>query len=226
MPVTANRTWAAAAANVAALALALSISCAAVLAQTPSKEKRPNGPPAVTLTASTNRLCYGGEVKLVADAKDPDSDKLTYKYSAEYGRLEAQGRKASWRLDEMGFYEVSVEVSDGRWGVASASARVAVYELCLCPTLSVSGSALVLSERPTVRFDLNISGGAPDLEPTYSWSVSAGKIVKGKRTMSILVDAEGVEAEDITATVEVGRLAPECDRTESFTVKNPTRPAP
>lgn len=222
MSLLANQAWA----QAATLALALSVSCAAASAQTSSKKERPNQPPTVLLTASPNHLCYGGEVKLLADAKDPDGDKLAYAYRANSGRIVGKGRKVRWLLSGMGLYEARVEVSDGRGGVANASATVHVFELCNCHSLSVSGSSEVLSERPIVRFDLNLSGGPVDLRPTYSWSVSAGKIIKGKKKISLLVDATGVAAEDITATVKVGGLDPECGHTGSFTVKNPARTAP
>jgi hypothetical protein len=41
-------------------------------------------------------------------------------------------------------------------------------------------------------FAVDISGGYVDKNPTYKWSISAGKIAKGQGTSEIKVDASGV----------------------------------
>src|SRR4051812_46616715 len=95
------------------IAFACLWSCVSVTAQSSGKQASRNEPPVVILTASPTRLCLGGEVKLFADARDPDGDKLTYKYTTRVGQIVGQGRHVRWRLGGMGYYDVEVEVSDG-----------------------------------------------------------------------------------------------------------------
>jgi hypothetical protein len=61
---------------------------------------------------------------------------------------------------------------------------------------------------------------------TYNWSVSAGTISGGQGTPSITIDTAGLGGQTVTATVEIGGLPPECDRTRScsFTVTTPEVP--
>jgi len=207
------------------LTLALAGLCVATSAQNSGRKASQNHPPAVTLIASPETLCYGGVVKLFADAHDPDGDKLTYKYTPDIGQIIGKGRKVRWRIDELGHYKVEVEVSDGRGGVASSSAFIINFELCSCPALSIDGSLDVGRTKPLMTFNLSMSGGQV-IKPTYSWTVSAGKIIRGKGKPSITVDTTGVKAEDITATVKIGGLAPECENMKSFTVRNPSHQSP
>jgi hypothetical protein len=50
---------------------------------------------------------------------------------------------------------------------------------------------------------------------TYNWTLSAGYILEGQGTAQIEVDASNVSAEEITATVEVNGIGPECDNKAS-----------
>jgi hypothetical protein len=208
------------------LIFVLVMSCATTSAQTSKQKRSQNHPPTVILKASPTTLCYGGEVELLADAKDPDGDRLTYKYTTGEGQIIGQGRRVRWRLGGMGQYKVEVEVSDGRGGVASSLTWITIFELCSCPSITMDGLVETLRTRPLVTFRLSLSGGVIYSKPTFSWSVSAGKIIKGKSKSVITVDTTGVEAENINATVKIGGLAPECDMVESFTVKNPSHQAP
>jgi hypothetical protein len=208
-----------------ALTLALAGVCVAASAQNSGRKASQNHQPTVTLMVSPNTLCYGGIVKLFANADDPDGDRLTYKYTTNVGQIIGKGSKVQWKLGGMGYYEVVVEVSDGRGGAASSSAHITIFELCACPSLFMDGSVDAGRTRQLATFNISMAGPA-DLKPTYLWSVSAGKIIRGKRAPSITVDATGAKAEDITATVKIGGLAPECENTKSFTLKNPSHQAP
>jgi hypothetical protein len=207
------------------LTLALAGLCVATSAQNSGRKASQNHPPAVTLTAFPNTLCYGGIVKLFANANDPDGDRLTYKYTTNVGQIVGRGRKVRWKLGGMGSYEVVVVVSDGRGGAASSSTHITIFELCKCPSLYIEGSVDAGGARSLATFNISMAGPA-DLKPTYSWTVSAGKIVEGKHRPSITVDTTGVKAEDIIATVKIGGLAPECENMKSFTVKNPSHQSP
>jgi hypothetical protein len=66
-------------------------------------------------------------------------------------------------------------------------------------------------------FSLSVMGPA-DLKPTYTWTISAGKMVSGKRNPTLTVDTTGVQAETVTATVKIGGLDPECENMKTFTL--------
>lgn len=54
---------------------------------------------------------------------------------------------------------------------------------------------------------------------TYHWKLSAGEILEGQGTAQIRVDATSVNAEEITATVEVNGLAPECSNEATRSIR-------
>ena len=76
-----------------------------------------------------------------------------------------------------------------------------------------------------INFSVNVSGGGASANPTYNWSVSAGFITSGQGTPSITVDSTGIGGQSVTATVELGGLAPECQRTVSSTAMVKSLPA-
>jgi hypothetical protein len=61
---------------------------------------------------------------------------------------------------------------------------------------------------------------------TFKWTVSAGKIVGGQGTSSIIVDANGIEEKSITATVEVGGLPEGCGNVASCSTPTICPPPP
>jgi PKD-like domain len=54
---------------------------------------------------------------------------------------------------------------------------------------------------------------------TYNWTLSAGDILEGQGTAQVKVAASNVNAEEITATVEVNGIGPECDNKASRHIK-------
>lgn len=83
----------------------------------------------------------------------------------------------------------------------------------VCPYITVSGSQ---SGASGAQFVADVSGA--DANPTYSWSVSQGVIEQGQGTAVISVVDVGGVGDNVTATVDLGGLAPECSRSGSFTV--------
>lgn len=55
-----------------------------------------------------------------------------------------------------------------------------------------------------ITFSVMVAGASPDLEPTFKWEVSAGRIVGGQGTYSITVDTRGLAGRRVKASVEVG----------------------
>ena len=209
----------------------------------------PNQPPSVTISASSatvNLPCPTGpsvescvpsaskEVQLTANATDPDNDTLLYTWSVTGGRISGEGRAVNWDLSGVnpGTYTATVQVNDGNQHTADASSAVTVA-VCECapppcPNISVSCPGDVEQGAP-ITFTASVSGGAPDLAPTYNWSVSAGTISSGQGTSTITVDTAGIGGQSVTATVDIGGVHESCTKSASCTTSvktpppNPTR---
>ncbi|HVG31341.1 MAG TPA: hypothetical protein VM864_16645 [Pyrinomonadaceae bacterium] len=95
-----------------------------------------------------------------------------------------------------------------------------------CPTVTVSCPDAVAVDAP-LTFTANVSGGDPNVTPTYNWTVSAGTISSGQGTSSITVDTAGIGGQTVTATVDVGGFARDCRTSNSCTtsVTKPEAPA-
>ena len=203
----------------------------------------PNQPPTVTLTAASNRVvlaadCPAGQqpsegctptssqVQLSANATDPDGDTLLYTYSTTGGRIVGDGPNATLDLTGVapGTYTVTVEVDDGCGCVAFSTTEVTV-ERCpcvevpriACPTIDVSCPDTVSVGEP-ITFTASVSGGDPNVTPTFNWTVSAGTIRSGQGTSTITVDTTGLGGQTVTATVDVGGYDRSCTGSDSCTV--------
>ena len=198
----------------------------------------PNQPPTVNLSASSGTItlpCPPGttsttctpsadrSVQLSANATDPDGDTLLYTYSTTGGRITGDGPNVTWDLSgvQPGTYTATVEVDDGCGCQAFSTTTVTVAECtnCVppCPTIDISCPTGVIEQGQPATVSVNVSGGAPGLSPTYNWSVSAGTISGGQGTPSITIDTTGLAGQNVTATVQIGGLPPECESTRSCT---------
>jgi outer membrane protein OmpA-like peptidoglycan-associated protein len=106
--------------------------CCEVLTPPPPPPPPANRPPTVSLNCLKDSLLAGESTDCRATAADPDGDALTYTWSASAGRVTGTGADA--RLDTTGVpcgttITVTVNVSDGRGGTASATDTVRV----ICP---------------------------------------------------------------------------------------------
>lgn len=79
-----------------------------------------------------------------------------------------------------------------------------------CPLITVDASNDLVCPSEEVTFSASLKGGAPSINPTFNWTVSAGTIISGQGTPTIKVlvsDAQAASVSqdnNITATVEVG----------------------
>jgi len=91
-------------------------------------EQRPNRPPVIACSADRTTVTAGDPVTITANASDPDSDPLTYTWTANSNKLD--GSDASLRLNTRdlspGPYTVAGRVDDGRGGTADCSVMVQV----------------------------------------------------------------------------------------------------
>lgn len=202
----------------------------------------PNQPPTVSLSASSSRVVLAAEcspeqmpdasctptagptVNLSSTATDPDGDTLLYTYSTTGGRITGDGPNATLDLTGVapGTYTVTVEVDDGCGCVAFTSTTVTVERCnCVmrptpppCPTVDVSCPGDT-QEGQSVTFTASVSGGDPNVTPTFNWTVSAGTIASGQGTSSITVDTTGLGGQTVTATVDVGGFDRSCSTSDS-----------
>ncbi len=86
-----------------------------------------------------------------------------------------------------------------------------------CPTLNMTAPSDDVPAGQQISFVANVKGGDTKAYPTYNWSVSAGIISSGQGTPVITVDSTGISGQSVTATVEIGGLAPQCQRSVSST---------
>ncbi len=168
------------------------------------------------------------EVNVTTTAVDPENDVLTYSYTVSGGRIVGQGANVSWDLTgaQPGTYTITAGVDDS-CGICGKTVTktivVATCEcerVCECPTLDVTGPAGVVNAGETMTFTANVSGGSAS--PTYNWSVSGGTITEGQGTPVIRVATTSEMAgSTVTATVDIGGLCDECDKTASASAQIP-----
>ena len=61
-----------------------------------------------------------------------------------------------------------------------------------------------------ITFRAIITGGPIEIKPTYKWKISAGRIIKGQGTNTIVVDTRGAKAESIKAYVKASGYNKAC----------------
>lgn len=91
-----------------------------------------------------------------------------------------------------------------------------------CPNVTVQAQGQMVRDGQPVGFSLNIANGEPAVQPTITWSTSAGTITKGQYTQRIEVDSTGsgsLPEREIKAEVFVTGYAPECVLQGTATVK-------
>ncbi|MEO7094691.1 MAG: hypothetical protein ABI175_15645 [Polyangiales bacterium] len=79
-----------------------------------------------------------------------------------------------------------------------------------CPTVQIKGPDSVAAGTQAKISTTLIGGPAA---PTFRWTVTAGKIVSGQGTSSIVVDSTGLSGASVVAKVELGGLASQCATT-------------
>jgi hypothetical protein len=102
--------------------------------------------------------------------------------------------------------------------VSASQPAAPVYAEQQCPTVTVSCPDTAAENlEDALTFTANVSGGDPNVTPTFNWTVSAGTISSGQGTSSISVDTTGIGGQTVTATVDVGGFPRECRASNSCT---------
>lgn len=171
-----------------------------------------------TTPTPSNPVCSPNrDVSLSASVGGADTE-LLFTWNVTGGRLKGEGSNVTWDLSEVpeGTYTATVEVNDGNQLTANASTTVRI-ELCpgcerpppRCPEITVSCPIGVRPNQP-ITFQANVSAGDSEMKPTYTWSVTAGRIISGQGTSKITLDISGLGRKSITATVSIGGVDPSC----------------
>jgi hypothetical protein len=151
-------------------------------------------------------------------AVDPENDVLTYNYTVSGGRIVGQGANVSWDLTGAapGTYTITAGVDDSCGVCGKTQTRTIevatcdCVQVCVCPTLSVTGPAGVTAPGDTMTFTANVSGGSSEAV-TYSWTVTSGTITEGQGTPVIRVaTTQDMAGGNVTATVTIGGVCTTC----------------
>ncbi|HEX2490541.1 MAG TPA: PKD domain-containing protein [Blastocatellia bacterium] len=210
----------------------------------------PNAPPVVALTvgsvtpgstdllrASASTVCVGDKVALAAAANDPNGDALVFSWKSSGGNIIGQG--ANTQFDTAGLnpgeYTVTVEVSDGRGGVAADSKTIRV-EACppitVCFGTNLDVTAVPASAEAGEKINLSttgVSGGRNFGAVRYQWRVTAGT-VSGSGLTAVL-DTTGASTGStievtVTATSEAGGCSASGSTRVNVRVPPPPPPPP
>jgi len=161
-----------------------------------------NNPPVISsLTADQQLVQPLGKVQLNCRASDPESDNLSYRWSASGGLLEGSANTVSWTAPgNPGSYKVTVVVSDGRGGSATGETLITIPEKPNnAPVISAikftrpGRMAITVKTNPTEKDvkdtpelvirkyetgDVVCIATDPDKDQlTYIWKASGGKII-------------------------------------------------
>jgi PKD domain len=113
-----------------AVVLAVVSACARNRVPTPNPVASINRPPFVRITCDPCSVEPGAPLQLLAEASDPDGDRLDYAWRGIAGSFaDAATAAATWISPARpGAFPVAVTVSDGRGGAASDSITVNVRD--------------------------------------------------------------------------------------------------
>jgi hypothetical protein len=205
------------------IVLAIVLVGGSTQAQTRKRSAHRSGPPALSLSADQTAItsCEGQAlVHLTANATSGSSASLRYKWTANGGKISGSGADTTWDLsgERAGVYQAVVDVDEGDENCASFASIAVVVTTCqpppqpppTCPEVSVSCPDSATENAP-VTFTSNVNQrGGPDVTPTYTWTITNGRITSGQGTPSITVDTEGLAGQTIRATLDVGGYGMPC----------------
>jgi len=158
--------------------------------------------PAITsLKAEPERVLPSGSCHIVCTALDRDGDELSYNWSASGGEINGEGATIIWAApDSVGFYDVTVNVTDGRGEAVIKKVTIEV-RANKSPTIN-SLIADVDWTIPLGSIQLTCTGSDPDGdELSYEWSATGGNI-SGSGTVVNWTASEEVGIYHVTVVVK------------------------
>ena len=218
----------------APIALVAFLSAPQILAQTRTVAAA-NAPLSLSLTADANSIsaCADGgapQVRLTANAVSPGGYPIKYKWSTTAGTISGEGAVVTWNLAGLtpGYHKASLDIqSVGSEGSCQAFSSISVLvNPCpvvkpVCPAIEIVCPTTVAIDQP-LTFSSRSTGGVPaNINPVYTWSVSAGKIIEGQGTDTIKVDTTGLAGQAVRATLSMGGYILECSADCAVTMPLP-----
>ncbi|MBD3304098.1 hypothetical protein GF343_03060 [Candidatus Woesearchaeota archaeon] len=145
------------------------------------------------------KITEGDEIKVDAEATDPDGDEVTVTFSTPLG---AQDGKWTTKQGDAGTYEVEVTAADGE-KEAKETFKITVQSLNKAPEISLASTTINVDEGETVMIDAEITDEENDeLTITYSgWMTSS--------TYQTDYDDAGTHTVTITATDSINTVTEE-----------------
>lgn len=183
-------------------------------------------PPPIDLTASKSSITFcptaiasagcSPDREITLTARGPDSDsQFLFTWEVTAGKIRGEGHEVIWDLSGVneGSYTATVEMNDGNQHTTNAATTVTIAPCCdapppPCPSVSVSCPSD--TEKQPITFEATVTGGDPEMKPTYNWSVTAGKIIRGQGTSKLTIDTSNAGGRPVTATVSLEGVHPAC----------------
>ncbi|MCX6006457.1 MAG: PKD domain-containing protein, partial [Chloroflexi bacterium] len=195
---------------------------------TPSSVLPANSAPVIVSIIGIQEWKPSTEGNLTCDASDPDGDKLNYIWTAENGTIKGEGNKVIWVTpDSTGNYAVTVRVTDGKGGEATASKSFKVVtnpygndspDTTIYLKFAMPSTSLVQETRRVrtwTTWEIQCVVQDTDAnELTYEWSSPAGKLNgnglaegKASRTGWTTPGVAGTYTVSVTITDKAGNKA-------------------
>ncbi|MGH9875440.1 MAG: hypothetical protein ACRD9S_23535 [Pyrinomonadaceae bacterium] len=186
-------------------------------------EAREFTPPNLSLLAEPRviTVCEGSGAAIVQlNARATSNYQISYRWTSNAGRISGNGSNVTWDISGLqpGYYKAYVDIDTGSGDEAcQAFASTAVLvNRCppappTCPNVAIEcPDGVVVNEPLTFRSSVS---GSSNVRQTYSWSVSAGRIIDGQGTDTIYVDTTGLAGQSVTASLSVGGYNLDCSAT-------------
>lgn len=88
-----------------------------------------------------------------------------------------------------------------------------------CPRIEVMCPTEMLEPGVPMSFSASVSGGDPNAQFTFNWTVSAGTLTSEQGMPSVTLDTTGLGGQTVKVTVEVGGLPQSCANSVSCEAK-------
>ena len=165
-----------------------------------------NQPPAISsLTSNEEQIAPAGISRVECIASDPDGDELNYIWSASGGNISGEGPVVTWTApDAPGTYTLTVEITDGKSGEATAQLTIDVIAINHPPAIESLATEWQQVRKAASSTAECVASDPDGDELSYTWSASGGNISgKGHAVTWVAPNAYGTYT--ITVTVSDGR---------------------
>jgi len=164
-----------------------------------------NQPPVISsFTADEEQVSPSGNCLVRCVVSDPDGDELSYIWSADGGNISGEGAEVTWVApEEVGAYTITVKVTDGRGGEATAQLTidVVVNHPPVIESLTAEPSPVRQGKTSTIEC---VASDLDEDELSYLWSADRGNI-PGQGSTATWTAPNACGTYIITVTVADGR---------------------